>query len=1114
MKRKRSRPGIFAKSPFYLLNNAILAHTLSDDGYRNLVAQFLVSEDDNIFFERLDKLLESRRFSQLITANARTVEQFGKTAFHASGMSVQRVWQLFQHILIKNSGHLTDFVKFRDGVEKLIVTGHFAEALEYLNECVAQCGESLWYIRCKMLILAAQGKNSQFDQFSELIKRRAGASFAQHLFHCCQTITAASDPLLSLKALVFSSVTEYVQAKHADVAALLQLLFVPTPLQGKFDAMDCLQSLQGFPVIDQYNGVLAILRLLVAEGRLNESSPYGLMKTLVDLQRSVPDPILCRLLEVSQAGSSAPHSKADSSLIGAYDSGEYEAAVEIFERKKTTIKNPLAYCNLIAKSLAHRRIQTTEISSKNLLDSTVGHLTAIYRLDPLWIQSEKAILSNAIKYHFLLISPHIQLTLFKALPYRYADRLTQFAAKLAVATDVEITPMTVAMSNNESCIVSSLCDELADKTPVYRQLKKTIISAINEGASNEVMSGLLSSYQNAVVLTKDFIELASHYYLRVNDEISLVEFSAAVLIDEPDRYIYLPMGTLIKIIEDRQLADLAAVVVAFYYNKYVSQSKDFVLNEAFEQFVEINDAEVPSQILNKKTALTEMEKIFFRDVCAPEVMDFLSCFNNTTELRAERLNILDMLLEREVVSSKERILEVEEIVGRVIVDAGASDFNGSKIFVDDTAIRKKHLAEIASLVAYYQQAEDQNDEGFKVLGEGGSPRGLVHLSGKKNNAVLSMCRVLADAFQHDEKYGLDKNLSAEIRHGFFSNLMKARLEEHKLITETDDAGQYRPNVYWREQTSVISEDAWKRIETDLRRFATDFNNLIAEAEEWMKISNASDASTRVFFYGLGKSEFDEIRAIVSSGADADAVSSAVLRLMWDKTEVALDKIRSKIDGVFRDRVDSLFEKLEFDISTSKRGMVLPDLMSAISRARNEIKEDITTASNWFNRTENSEVKSRTLGHVMEIAISSFEQVKGGAFAIKKGNSSNLSQLEIPGPAIKQFIIAIINLLDNCYRHSGLGRETRVEILGKATATGGSILITNNLAAEKQVLLTPEIISAIHEKILNADAGNLIRSEGGSGLVKAHNAIAPYGKRCTVSVTRTESHFSAEIIYEP
>src|SRR5437879_1754960 len=85
--------------PFALLSNNVLAQTMNEKNYRQTAATFLSLEPTGTFEHRLKKLLENRRFRELITANATTIEQFCPKAFLVTNLSTDRIWQLYRYIL-------------------------------------------------------------------------------------------------------------------------------------------------------------------------------------------------------------------------------------------------------------------------------------------------------------------------------------------------------------------------------------------------------------------------------------------------------------------------------------------------------------------------------------------------------------------------------------------------------------------------------------------------------------------------------------------------------------------------------------------------------------------------------------------------------------------------------------------------------------------------------------------------------------------------------------------------------------------------------------------------------------------------------------------------------
>jgi len=389
----------------------------------------------------------------------------------------------------------------------------------------------------------------------------------------------------------------------------------------------------------------------------------------------------------------------------------------------------------------------------------------------------------------------------------------------------------------------------------------------------------------------------------------------------------------------------------------------------------------------------------------------------------------------------------------------------------------------------------------------------VYLSGSRNSTILKMFGIIAGSYLFDDKFGLDKNLSGEIRHGFFANLMRARLEEHNLLTELDDKGSYLPNVHWRERNSLIKEKYWEEIDEILKDFSRRFDKRITDAEEWMKIDLHTANSERLFSFKPSLDEIDHIKDILNVSEDASYVVNYLIGILSSKTDAALLAVRERLNGEFKSDITELFQTTIEKLNVAKGGAALLDLMNALVRVRNEIQEDIHTATQWFYKSENPEISAGTLDRLVEIAVRSFEKVRGNAYVINLNIPHSFGNVPVNGRIGKPFILAIINLLDNCYVHSGLHQATQVSIAGDISGATADLMIENNLSNEKQESLDERILDDIRAKISRSDVSAHIRGEGGTGLIKANHEISYLGVRSNLTIKRMEDKFIATIAYD-
>ncbi len=1105
--RKKQTANSYAHS---LLKNSLAVGLFGEEKIRHLLTDFVINSNDKHFEGDLLHILQSKRIRSFISAFSKSVESFSTRGFYIS-VRLSRLMRLYATIFRAASKELQTFVTFRDKIEDAILFAQYENANLLLDDLELQFGESVWLCRTKMLVLSGLGDRDAFERYCEYCGNKSKGTLNAFIFKCSQLIADSGNAALQLRTVVERNVIELREAKELVAASLLEVMFYPYPLEASIDPLHCLPYLQAFPFIDQYELITTIIRYELTKTNVNEEISAELQRFAAELKSIVIDEKTLHLSDIDLAVDSGPSRFIECSarLYNAYGRGDYETAVAEFQQCRENSNNVLSLANVIAKAMAYGGFESTLDSRSPPIVNVTSGLATIYRLSPLWSQAEEELLSLCIKYKHFAHSAHIQLALLKALPFRYERDSQRVAARIAISLANTCTPQTFEMAG--APIDVSAFSEIEDSAPPYRRLKLEILDELSSGHVNtQRIDSALSQLWQSEALAKDILECNSQYYLTTEQDQKLLNDAASNLIMDGNRFLCYPMSHLVDYIEREELHDIHAIIIAYHYNKSVTDERDYILNEAFERYLAAAGVVKPSQLLLEKTSLTPEERVFFRDVCVPDVMDYLGCFKNSNDLRSERIIILDTLERMNAIESKTRMREVEDIVRQVIVDAGTSELNGAKIFVDDSAIRKKHNEEVKSLLALYEKLPQGGDERYTNIDSDNSKGGYI--SGNRNSLIERLYIMLSGSFVLDDKYGLDKNLSAEIRHGFFSNLMRARLEELHLLTELDEKGEYLPNVYWRERNSLVRDAFWDEIDKILQGFSRRFDDTIAHAEEWMKINIQSSSAERMFSYELDLEEFAQLKEIVTITGEVEYVTSYILELLWKKTERALAALRERLNGEFKSQIDLLFSETIDSLSVTKGDLALFDLMQAFTRARNDIKEDINTASEWFNKNENSEITAGTLDRLIEIAVRSFEKVRGNAYSIIISTPADLGHVAVNKQVAKPFILAIINLLDNCYTHSGLGQATRVEISGKLNDFLATVIIRNTLSTEKQSQLDAERLATIKGKLEGSDISKHIRGEGGTGLIKANHEIKYLGQRSTLQIARHLDFFEASISY--
>ncbi|CAB3692070.1 hypothetical protein R8871_03086 [Paraburkholderia graminis C4D1M] len=1065
------------------------------------------------FKERLARMLKDQAFREAFNAFSINIETLGSKQRFADNLSFERCLDLYEAVFKDRAHVLSTFASFRDQFEREFLCGDYNSAQETLERAKDEIGESFWYLRSKILVFVYQDRLDELTTFCETSKKRRNGALISYLINRAYLLTQSNETAMHLQGLLASDINELRQGSSAPFAGFLTFLFAPDPLIQHIDYTECLPVFSMLTVVDQYHALVDLLpRLFVASPTFSYSEEQLSLANafLSEVRRHVSDPLIHR----DFFGASLAPSKLteyESLLCDRYDEGRYQDVIDLYLAELSSFSNAIAFINLVAKSIAYGACVPANVNNPLLTFAT--HLAAVYRLDSTQGNMRSAIATDIIKLRGFTRSSHFQLMVYKATPYLFDAAYRRYAAALARSTDDKFTPLAATMSLEDGTlsVARARFGQNAD-VPIYRSTKQRIVRLAESRAARILVESELENYRRETPLEKDYIELTSSYLASVGDFVTLVSVAAEILAREPNSHICFPMSALIAEVETKRLASLDAVIVAYAYARNVSSKKEYVLNEVFEDYLASEGVEKPSEILTSATTLDAKSRLFFTKICTSEVMDFLSCFSNSNELRIERIQILDRLRELGAMKAVDQTREILEIVGQTIVETSMSDLNANKVYVNSTAIAEHVKDDVQSLLSLYEIADEPKGDTF-IRAPSIREEEKAVVAGDRNTTLLKILTLVRRKFLLDEKHGLDKNLSAEIRHGFFSNLMRSRLEKARLITEIDEKGSYKKNEFWAEKHVLFNKRTSAEIDAHLAWFSKSFNGLIAEAESWMQITTDKETSNGpIFDFSISVSDFEQVQTAANAAREPEKLIDAIMAFLWERTETCLYAMRSRLNSVFQPKVDDLFEQLSDRISRDRGGAAAVELTNTITQVRSDIKEDILTVTGWFKRNQNPYLRDHSLSSLVEISVRCFQLIKTIVRPISIDLPLDFSSPTIHGGGVKPFVVGMINLLDNCYRRSGFGPDTEVKIAGAVVKDRYVISISNSLTPDRQAALTCEYIDELKSRMASPDHLNLMRVEGGSGTSKAYHHFKIADTALDLNLCVEDRQFVAEVTY--
>lgn len=1090
-----------------LMLNPLISASLSRESYLQAMAQFLLDEKSKSFEEKFEKLYAREKFRKELSSEVKCIEQILGQVMFAFGRGEARAKNIFllhRATLNLNKEKIKIYQKYRFLYEANFLKGEFSEASENLNALTEELGESLWSIKSKIVLLSQQGKIDEVQQYVEQCKSRSNHHFIRTIFNWF--LLVASDPLLHLEKTLAVAIRELAEGGERDWAKVVELLLIPKSMGLLRLEEPCFHVVHTLPLVDQV-WLIETMSSDTRSGDFNSSKSH--LQELVKIIDEMKDEVRNSLginREVLL--------KSLSTLVCLYEQEDFEGLSRVYTDMNSSVEFEFAALNIIAKVQAQSKIRINP--ERSPLAKIVNNLAEIYAINSSPKKLRDDHLSQVANLNGFSGFEVLDTALCLAMPNCISEALTKNISDSLSIRSVA-TPMASWIGGEKEFSLALTYQSEVSKLPVHRKIKQQIIELIEDpGKCYDALDKLLDEYQEKCRLKKDALEITSAAYLSTKRLSELISFAARELALDINTYAALPMTAMMALVESESFHSLDAVVISHVYVTYIDRKKEYVLNEAYEQYLEAENAERPSALFDILDCNDPLVAIFFKDISALDVMDYLGSYETSSELRAERISILDHLLEKGLIDQDAHDLEVDEILGQIVVDAGAAHFNETKIDINTTELKKLVASDFRSLMALYKSLdESQADRFIRIEGpdEDDEPAGHAIAVGDRKTTLLRAINLVQNAFLFDEKYGLDKNLSTEIRHGFFSNLMRARLEEKYLITEADAAGKYVSNQFWLTSNDLLNPDILEAVDADLALFSEKFNTLVREAEEWMKIAtDGSEQGRRVFSYSINLEKFSELE-MVALTMSADDFLDVVLSLFMADTYDFLSQVREKLNVEFRKDVSGLLINLSDSIVASKRGAAMLELMSAIEQTRHGIQEDITVAAEWFKPSDTSVVSARPIPDLIDISVECFRRIAGVAFHPDINSTAGPVAAKIQGAHVKNFILVLVTLFENSFRRSGLGKETAVLIGLSSGLTSFNLRISNRISPDRRIQYSNDFIKELDARMRSPKSIALMRREGGTGLGKVFNQLRLISSQFDVRLGLDDFGFTVDITYD-
>ena len=1032
------------------------------------------------------------------------------------------------------------FIEIRYACEAAYAVGDWLKLAFLLDLTEKELGVSLWLTEMRSAYLQSNmGKEERRSYLASIVNSTSENPYIQYMFL-----------LFNYRAEENVSARDFVSTLHnvcppesaASKIVHLAMGFCP---QMTFDeAAQCLSRLGEFPIIDQYNLVLAITQCLFAslsekeehENTVRAKNAYTSAAELID--QFTGDRQVRRLHAL--VGKVDRISDGDTliDMLDQYSTARYDTltlankdciekfasidGVNILARADVQNLSSGTSCAQVFFSGKLNRLyeQLKEIAtfSSLALNSTNQLEKEAQALGgSTWAAGVRLILDRQTNDERIFKASRRQV--FSALRCYDENPILSFifdaigsgerylsaiSSGLDQSETITITRTLLRASVDGSSLNGGLPDERCVKIEAINYLRaanpQAAVTRLEK--ANKERRSELSYFESGILLIEAYLRSANLH--------ACSDLCAKLYVERNNLAPLLPLERLISglleayenapNIDATILGRLSVVISLDMYSRFVSPSHDSERADSFNDFLQAQRVSKISEI-NVNGFQDDIDELiyFLTKVCVTDVLDQSLALSSTRSVEDERAIILviasDLLASLGHVPPPELEEELRDIRTRQVVRETTLQLDQSKIFVNVDGIKKSINLSLKEQWNRYRLVSSQHapsafEEFQKVIRQAvGDKVVLLPLSAplsEKGNLFARMVLDVRDQFTTSREYGLDSNLSTNLRHGDVLRELRGPFLQHRLVTNKQtDMSEYQDNSHW-----IISDDFGQisRLQTALANFSAAIDNEIERLNREVIRIRSEQAPSGLFNYTVTEPEIHYLQSMCDTLESHEEFLEVVIQRLWTYTGTALTDIQRELNTVTSTTFQSALDSLQATAVEIDHYDELSSLVSAINLARPDMQAAIDRVSGWFRLSRNYEFQDYALVIAFEAAL-----------ATVRTYFSNINiQFRLAGPdqtvmagwTLPYFVRLLSLLFQNAAQHCGIEH-------GRLRLNCSIVLANETIRLDVENDFSPtKDVDALRSKVasLNADFGaegvsERVVVEGGSGYPKIWKILA-------------------------
>ena len=343
---------------------------------------------------------------------------------------------------------------------------------------------------------------------------------------------------------------------------------------------------------------------------------------------------------------------------------------------------------------------------------------------------------------------------------------------------------------------------------------------------------------------------------------------------------------------------------------------------------------------------------------------------------------------------------------------------------------------------------------------------------------------ILELFASSKEFGLDSNLSTNIRHGYVMRELRGPFVARNLVTNrVSEAGGYLPNVFWVES---VDEEGYQgeftEIYDTLGRFSGKVDDIIERLNRDLVRIRSDKAPQGLFQLTISETLLKLVQLRCESIDEYEQFVDEVISVMWELTHASLERVRQNLLSDIWHQFQAALGDLQGELEKLAEAYELTTLLASINLARPEIHAAVERVASWFVPSINSEFADYPLQLAYDAGLATVRSYYKDLEVVPEFEGG--SDVLMSGWTLPTFARLFSILIENAAFHSGISKG-ELKLPGEAVreASRLTIKLRNALSSNVDRDQLESRVAQINNTFNREGATAAIGNEGGSGYPK-------------------------------